>query len=149
MERDVDVDLAGLGRFVREQRKALGLTQRDLAARLSWSQERVSVLENGKYGLPSVVMLARLASHLDVTLINIIQALGVVQTAPEVTGRDRPGAGVSVQESLPPPPTGVGSELRARLRVDSGRPVVVAHGGRIDNIYTTLNASWHVLSWTR
>jgi transcriptional regulator with XRE-family HTH domain len=56
-------DLEGLGRFIRERRKALGLTQAALGSRLDWSQERVSVMEHGKYGLPSLPRLCRLAER--------------------------------------------------------------------------------------
>jgi transcriptional regulator with XRE-family HTH domain len=69
-------DLVGLGRFARERRTELGLTQHQLAERLGWSQERVSVLENGKYGMPSVPLLSRLSEALEVPLADILDAAG-------------------------------------------------------------------------
>jgi hypothetical protein len=51
--RHETVDLTGMGRFIRERRSALQLTQVQLAEQLSWTQERISVLERGKYGMPS------------------------------------------------------------------------------------------------
>lgn len=69
-------DLARLGETIRDQRKALNLTQSQLAERLSWSQERVSTLENGKYGLPSLPLLAHLSDALEVPLPVLMEAVG-------------------------------------------------------------------------
>jgi transcriptional regulator with XRE-family HTH domain len=69
-------DLRSLGRFVRERRQVLRLTQAQLAERLGWTQERVSTLENGRYGLPSLPALARLARGVDVGLSALIEAAG-------------------------------------------------------------------------
>jgi transcriptional regulator with XRE-family HTH domain len=55
-------DLVTFGRFLRERRKALGLTQTEFGARVGWAQERVSILEHGKYGMPSLPQLCRLAA---------------------------------------------------------------------------------------
>lgn len=69
-------DLLTLGALVRERRRALDLTQEQLAGRLGWSQERVSILENGKYGMPSLPLLAHLAAALDLPLSAIMDAVG-------------------------------------------------------------------------
>lgn len=82
--RHETVDLTGLGHFIRERRMALQLTQVQLAEQLSWTQERISVLERGKYGTPSVQALARLAAALDCSLVEILDAAGF--------DRDRLGA---------------------------------------------------------
>ena len=57
--------LARLGTTIRDHRKELDLTQSQLADRLGWTQERISVLETGKYGLPSLPLLSHLAGALE------------------------------------------------------------------------------------
>jgi signal transduction histidine kinase/transcriptional regulator with XRE-family HTH domain len=69
-------DLESLGSFIRGRRQALGLTQTQLGERLGWMQERVSILENGKYGMPSLPALARLAIACEVPLMQILRAAG-------------------------------------------------------------------------
>jgi transcriptional regulator with XRE-family HTH domain len=76
MDRGKEVDLIAFGCLVRERRKAMGLSQHELGARIDWAQERVSALERGRYGLPSVPSLIRLARSLDISLGVIIGALG-------------------------------------------------------------------------
>jgi len=71
-----DSQLHRLGDFIRAHRSALGVTQADLAERVGWTQERVSVLENGKYGMPSLPSLSHLASTLDTTLFAMLAASG-------------------------------------------------------------------------
>ena len=68
--------LEGLGAFIRHRRHILGLTQTQLGERLRWVQERISILENGKYGMPSLPALARLAAALDASLSEVLQAAG-------------------------------------------------------------------------
>jgi transcriptional regulator with XRE-family HTH domain len=80
-------DLPGLGAFVRERRQALGLTQRQLGERIDWVQERVSLLERGGYGLPSLIILARLARALDSPLSDVLAALGYGETPSIGVGR--------------------------------------------------------------
>lgn len=76
-------NLQRLGSTVRERRRVLSLTQRQLAERLGWSQERVSVLETGKYGLPSLPLLAHLAEALELPLAALTEAVGFsVQEVP-------------------------------------------------------------------
>lgn len=65
-----------LGTFIRERRMVLGLTQTQLAERCGWVQERISLLEHGKYGMPSVSALARLAHGLDTRLFDMLAAAG-------------------------------------------------------------------------
>lgn len=69
-------DLESLGNYIRGRRQALGLTQTQLGQRLGWMQERVSILENGKYGMPSLPALARLAVACEVPLMEILRAAG-------------------------------------------------------------------------
>ena len=93
MSRRQSPDLAALGTVIRERRRTLRLTQEELAGRLSWSQERVSTLENGKYGMPSLPLLAELAMALDVPLSTILAAVGfeVKALAPDVEQSRVPG----------------------------------------------------------
>jgi signal transduction histidine kinase len=71
-----DADLIALGAYIREQRTRLGLTQIQLADRVGWSQERISILESGKYGMPSLPGLVRLADALGVSTLDIIKVIG-------------------------------------------------------------------------
>lgn len=78
-------DLHSLGEFIRRQRHHLGLTQAELAERLMWEQKRVSTLETGRYGLPSLPLLARLADALHVRLSDVLAAVGYGEgTSPAV-----------------------------------------------------------------
>src|SRR5437588_436614 len=65
-----------LGAFIRARRMERGLTQTQLAERVGWVQERISLLENAKYGMPSIPALARLASGLDTRLFELLAAAG-------------------------------------------------------------------------
>lgn len=69
-------DLKGLGSFVRQRRLELRLTQQELADRMEYVQERISLLENGKYGLPSLPALADLARALETPLRRLLTAAG-------------------------------------------------------------------------
>lgn len=90
MHKGIAPNLERLGETIRAHRRDLGLTQDQLAQRLGWSQERVSVLENGKYGLPSLPLLAHLADSLDVPLVTLMEALGL---SLDGTGRASGGEG--------------------------------------------------------
>jgi signal transduction histidine kinase/transcriptional regulator with XRE-family HTH domain len=70
------VDLERLGSTIRDRRLELALTQEQLAERLGWSQERISILERGKYGLPSLPLLAHLAEALELPLVSLMDAVG-------------------------------------------------------------------------
>lgn len=85
-------DLASLGAFVRRRRQTLGLTQRELGQRIEWAQERISLLERGGYGLPSLIILARLASAVESPLTALIAALGYEEPSPAVE-RESPNCG--------------------------------------------------------
>lgn len=69
-------DLDGLGSFVRARRGSLELTQTQLAERLGWVQERISLIENGKYGMPSLQALIRLTEALQVPFGDLLTAAG-------------------------------------------------------------------------
>lgn len=74
----VDERLNALGAFIRERRTRLGLTQTQLAGRLGWAQERISTLEHGKYGMPSLPGLAQLAEALEVPVTSFLPVMGLV-----------------------------------------------------------------------
>lgn len=69
-------DLAHLGDTIRQRRRRLGLTQTALGDRLGWTQERISLLENGRYGLPSLPALSQIAQALNAGLDEILAAVG-------------------------------------------------------------------------
>jgi signal transduction histidine kinase/transcriptional regulator with XRE-family HTH domain len=73
---DDSLNLDGLGQIIRQRRAALNLTQVQLAERLGWTQERISVLERGKYGMPSLQSLIRLAGSLELGVGDLIRAAG-------------------------------------------------------------------------
>jgi transcriptional regulator with XRE-family HTH domain len=72
----VQADLKGLGACIRAQRRELGLTQTALGERTGWVQERISLLESGKYGMPSLPALSMLATALETPLENLLEAAG-------------------------------------------------------------------------
>lgn len=57
--------LEDLGKIVQDYRKAKGLTQSELAKKMSTSQANISRLENGSYN-PTISFLSRLFCCLDV-----------------------------------------------------------------------------------
>jgi two-component system OmpR family sensor kinase len=73
-----DAALAPLGTFIREQRTRLDLTQTELGDRVGWVQARISLLENGQYGMPSLPRLAGLASALHVPFLALLGATGYI-----------------------------------------------------------------------
>jgi transcriptional regulator with XRE-family HTH domain len=86
-------DLVALGRFIRERRSSLELTQTQVADRLGWKQERISILENSRYGLPSVPTLARLAAALDVSLSDLLGTAGFRVEGTDDSNRTESNAG--------------------------------------------------------
>lgn len=60
-----------IGRFIAERRKALGLTQRQLAEQLSVSDKAVSKWETGR-GLPDVLLMLPLCAVLGITVNDLL-----------------------------------------------------------------------------
>lgn len=83
--------LRSLGAYVRSRREGLGLTQADLGKRVGYYQERVSAIERGTYGLPSLPALLELAAALEVDLYDLIEAAGFPLT--RCNGQEPGGAG--------------------------------------------------------
>lgn len=71
--------LQGLGTFIRERRRQLGLTQTQLGRRIGYYQERISALERGTYGLPSLPALEELAQALECELVELLCACGYLE----------------------------------------------------------------------
>ena len=86
-------NLVALGSLVRDRRKELGLTQTDLGDRLGWAQERVSLLENGKYGLPSLPQLCRLADGLELPFDALLRSVGLESVNGHATERGEHSGG--------------------------------------------------------
>src|SRR5947209_16637160 len=88
-ERKHQADLRALGAFIRERRRALGLTQSQLGDRVGWVQERISLLEHGKYDTPSLPLLAGLAEALEVEQAELLASAGYLSlvTAPRPAGQ--------------------------------------------------------------
>lgn len=99
-------DLRGLGIFVRQRRLELGLTQQGLADRMGYVQERISLLENGKYGLPSLPALADLAHTLETPLPRLLTAVGYSE---DMTPEPAPSANIT-------PSAGELSAVTSRVR---------------------------------
>jgi len=68
-----------LAQFIRKRRLNLRLSQTQLAARVGWSQERISTLESGRHGLPSILALSRLATSMESSLFEMLEAAGFDQ----------------------------------------------------------------------
>lgn len=73
------------GRFVAEQRKALGLTQKELGDRLFVSDKTVSKWERGA-SLPNIALLGPLADALEVTITELLNGERLAPDEPLVTG---------------------------------------------------------------
>jgi transcriptional regulator with XRE-family HTH domain len=69
-------DLRRFGELVARRRRELDITQDELARRVGWSQERISTIERGRYGLPSLPSLSRLATALETPLSDLLSAAG-------------------------------------------------------------------------
>lgn len=69
--RTADMDAKEIGRTISTHRKALGLTQMQLAAQLQVSNRTVSKWENGD-GFPDISLLPGLAGALDITIDELL-----------------------------------------------------------------------------
>ena len=99
MDSDGAARLQALGAYVRAQRQSLGLTQTQLGKRLGYYQERISAIERGTYGMPSLPACAELADALEIGLGELIEAAGYsLQPRNGVNGQER---GADGQEQLP------------------------------------------------
>lgn len=99
-------DLLGLGNFIRHRRHTLGLTQTQLGDRVGIRQGRVSILEGGTYGAPSLKSLARLGCALETSLTKLLGAAGYTGLTVCATGE------TGSQHNGDNPPSFEGSELR-------------------------------------
>ena len=65
------MDLSVIGKFIKEQRKAKGLTQIELALKLNVSEKTISKWENGN-GIPDTNVLPKICEILEVSLNELI-----------------------------------------------------------------------------
>jgi transcriptional regulator with XRE-family HTH domain len=79
-------DLVSLGAFIRQRRMELALTQTQLGRRIGYYQERISALERGSYGMPSLNGLQELAQALECELTDLLYASGFLVAPVQETG---------------------------------------------------------------
>ncbi len=70
-----DQEAAALGPLLRQRRKSLGLTAKQVARLAGVSPSYISHLERGRHERPSLAVLARLAQALDVPLAEVCAAV--------------------------------------------------------------------------
>ena len=61
------------GKFIAEQRKAKGYTQKELAEKLGVTDKAISRWENG-HGYPDIVLLEPLAKELEITIVELMHS---------------------------------------------------------------------------
>lgn len=88
--------LAVLGEVIHARRRELGLTQTELGARIGFSQERISLLERGTYGMPSLPGLRALASGLEWSLMDLLTAAGYLESARTMAHAEMTSTGVGL-----------------------------------------------------
>ena len=93
MEAEHAERLAALGRCPRARRCDLGLTQTELGHRVQWTQERISALECGTYGGPSIPHLALLAEALELSIVDLLTSAGYSTTVMRGMVPPTPAAG--------------------------------------------------------
>ena len=71
-----EINLEKFGAFISEKRKALGMTQKELAEKLFLSDKAVSKWERG-LSLPDVSVLMPLAQVLGVTVAELLEGLPI------------------------------------------------------------------------
>ena len=71
-----------IGEFIRKKRKQAGLTQKDLAEKISISDSSVSRIEKGET-FPSVRVLSNLSSLFHVSIFELIKIAGGVENVPD------------------------------------------------------------------
>lgn len=67
------MDTEQFGKFVAEQRKAKGYTQKVLAEKLGVTDKAISRWENG-HGYPDIVLLEPLAKELEITIVELMHS---------------------------------------------------------------------------
>jgi transcriptional regulator with XRE-family HTH domain len=79
-----------IGDLILQRRRALGLSQTELARRTGLSQNYVSKLESGRIELPQRGTLDVLSGALDVSLIALYRAAGVADPLPDTDAATPP-----------------------------------------------------------
>lgn len=67
------MDAEHFGKFIAEQRKAKGYTQKELAEKLSVTDKAISRWENG-HGYPDIALLEPLAKELEITIVELMHS---------------------------------------------------------------------------
>lgn len=67
------MDTQQFGRFIAEQRKAKGYTQKELAEKLAVTDKAISRWENG-HGYPDIALLEPLAEELEITIAELMHS---------------------------------------------------------------------------
>jgi transcriptional regulator with XRE-family HTH domain len=105
--------MKALGQFIRDRRRELGLTQTQLGARIGYYQERISSLECGTYGIPSLHSMHELAAALEVPVGQLLAAAGSIALAEERSGE---GVWYSRLQQLPQSQMHLRSEYETMCR---------------------------------
>jgi transcriptional regulator with XRE-family HTH domain len=93
-------ELQELGSFVRRRRQELRLTQTQLGRRIGYYQERISAIECGTYGLPSLPALQSLAGALECELTDLLVACGYMEAKEQGTGPAAAGRNTQVHTGV-------------------------------------------------
>lgn len=88
------------GRLLTRRRRALGLTQEDLARRSALSVRAISDLERGRTRNPRPRSLQLLAAALEMTPVELAGLLGLVQDRPHAPVLSAPAAGRDAEEPV-------------------------------------------------
>lgn len=81
------MDTQQFGKFVAEQRKAKGYTQKELAEKLGVTDKAISRWENG-HGYPDIVLLEPLAKELEISITELMHSERRQQAEPEAQKAD-------------------------------------------------------------
>jgi transcriptional regulator with XRE-family HTH domain len=88
-----------LGALIAARREALGLSQRQLAARADVDSSVVSRLENNRFEQPSALLLQRLADALSTNVSELLAFVGVRPELPEPRAYFRRKLGMNAKEA--------------------------------------------------
>jgi transcriptional regulator with XRE-family HTH domain len=114
------------GRFLRERRRDLGISQRELAARLRIDFTYISKLENGHEDPPSSDTLRRLAVELGVSEVHMLAKAGKVPVELRTRASEDPEFAFLVQQ-LPSIPQ---DSLRRMLKAAGLRMPDLSNGAK-------------------
>lgn len=117
-----EVDAKKTGALIAARRKALGLTQKELAERLMVSDKAVSKWETGA-GYPEVTMLPLLAETLGIT---VDELLAGEMRAPQAAPEEESGADAQKADGTPPAPSAARRQYAAEKLSDADDKLLFA-----------------------